>query len=186
MEYTFRALPLWPHPTTHQRRSRYTFKARWSDTLEKLGYEIGRMNGSNVVIAAGFQESEIRRDGMPRANARIPTHPGVEISFDVPPNGPGVARGRKLVAQHGGYQQAIKATHPDTSGYASTADFQAVMATQQKGRMVLATDEYEDWQSNARAIALTLEALRAVDRYGATQGRQYAGFQQQLTAGSGS
>jgi hypothetical protein len=34
-----------------------------------------------------------------------------------------------------------------------------------------------DWQHNVRAIALTLQALRAVDRYGATEtGQQYAGF----------
>ncbi|MBB3041186.1 molecular chaperone DnaJ [Nocardioides soli] len=33
------------------------------------------------------------------------------------------------------------------------------------------------WMHNVRAIALTLEALRAVDRYGATEtGQQYAGF----------
>lgn len=35
----------------------------------------------------------------------------------------------------------------------------------------------DDWQQNVRAIALTLEALRAVDRYGATEtGQQYAGW----------
>lgn len=35
----------------------------------------------------------------------------------------------------------------------------------------------EDWQHNVRAIALTLESLRAVDRYGATQtGQQYTGW----------
>lgn len=34
-----------------------------------------------------------------------------------------------------------------------------------------------DWQHNVRAIVLTLQALRAVDRYGATElGQQYAGF----------
>lgn len=33
------------------------------------------------------------------------------------------------------------------------------------------------WGDNLRAIALSLEALRALDRWGATQGRQYAGFQ---------
>ena len=33
------------------------------------------------------------------------------------------------------------------------------------------------WQHNVRAIALTLQALRAVDRYGATEtGQQYTGF----------
>lgn len=34
-----------------------------------------------------------------------------------------------------------------------------------------------EWQHNVRAIAKTLEALRAVDRYGATEtGQQYTGF----------
>lgn len=34
-----------------------------------------------------------------------------------------------------------------------------------------------DWQQNVRAIALTLESLRAVNRYGAVDtGQQYAGF----------
>lgn len=38
-------------------------------------------------------------------------------------------------------------------------------------------DQGHAWQHNLRAIALTLEALRAVDRYGATEtGQQYAGF----------
>ncbi|MFN3652592.1 MAG: molecular chaperone DnaJ [Armatimonadota bacterium] len=40
-----------------------------------------------------------------------------------------------------------------------------------------ACDTYDDWQDNLRAITLTLQALRAVDRYGATQHReQYRGF----------
>lgn len=35
----------------------------------------------------------------------------------------------------------------------------------------------EAWKENVRAVAKTLEALRAVDRYGATEtGQQYAGF----------
>lgn len=182
MDAMFRALPIWPHPVTGNRKSRYTFQASWSTTLRLVGYEVGRLDGSNVIIAAGFREGDIRLDGMPRSNAPLPSHPGVELSFDLPPNGPGVERGRKIIAQHGSFEEARKATHPDVSGYDSTADFQAVMATQQQGRMVLATDTYEHWQANVRAIALTLEALRAVDRYGATQGRQYAGFQQ-LTAG---
>lgn len=38
-------------------------------------------------------------------------------------------------------------------------------------------DQGPDWQQNVRAVTLTLEALRAVDRYGATEtGQQYAGF----------
>jgi hypothetical protein len=39
-------------------------------------------------------------------------------------------------------------------------------------------DTYHDWQDNVRAIALTLEKLRAVDRYGVSQsGEQYVGWQ---------
>lgn len=38
-------------------------------------------------------------------------------------------------------------------------------------------DQGPEWQHNVRAIALTLESLRSVDRYGATEtGQQYAGF----------
>ena len=50
------------------------------------------------------------------------------------------------------------------------------------GRLTYATDQYTDWQDNVRAIALSLEALRAVERWGVSKGRQYAGFAL-LTAG---
>ena len=51
------------------------------------------------------------------------------------------------------------------------------------GRLTYATDEYDDWQANVRAIALSLEALRAVDRHGVSKrGEQYAGWAQ-LAAG---
>lgn len=42
----------------------------------------------------------------------------------------------------------------------------------------------DSWQSNLRAIALGLEALRAVNRYGITEtGEQYAGFAQIAAGG---
>ena len=51
------------------------------------------------------------------------------------------------------------------------------------GPLVYATDRYvrrwdgPSWQQNVRAIALGLQALRKVDRYGITKrGEQYAGF----------
>jgi len=45
---------------------------------------------------------------------------------------------------------------------------------------------YSDWRANLRAVALALEALRAVDRYGVTRrGEQYAGWRQ-LETGSAS
>lgn len=44
------------------------------------------------------------------------------------------------------------------------------------GARSFSSDEFDDWQDNVRAIALSLEALRAVERYGVSKGRQYAGF----------
>lgn len=45
------------------------------------------------------------------------------------------------------------------------------------GSLTYATDAYDHWQANVRAIALGLEALRAVDRYGITKtGEQYRGW----------
>jgi hypothetical protein len=47
-----------------------------------------------------------------------------------------------------------------------------------KGVLSFPCDRYTDWESNLRAIALSLEALRAVDRYGVTQhAEQYKGWQ---------
>lgn len=136
MDFTFRPLPVWPYVPTENRRSRWTFRNGWEDTVYLLEYEIERLDGRNPVIGAGFREADIRLDGLPRANAREPLHPGVEISFD--------------------------------SSY---------------GRLTYSTDVCELWQHNVRAIAMGLEALRAVDRHGISKrGQQYAGFAQ-LSAG---
>lgn len=91
------------------------------------------------VLALPFlAETDIRLDGFPRSSARVPSHPGVELSFD---------------SKH--------------------------------GRLVYATDVYDGWEANLRAIALGLQALRAVDRYGvASRGEQYAGWRA-LPSGSG-
>lgn len=45
------------------------------------------------------------------------------------------------------------------------------------GPLRYATGEYDEWQDNLRAIALSLEALRSVDRYGVSRrGEQYKGW----------
>ena len=45
------------------------------------------------------------------------------------------------------------------------------------GSLTYATDRYSHWQANVRAVALSLEALRAVDRYGVSgSGEQYRGW----------
>lgn len=45
------------------------------------------------------------------------------------------------------------------------------------GPLTYATDQYDHWKANVRAIALGLQALRAVDRYGISKsGEQYRGY----------
>jgi len=47
------------------------------------------------------------------------------------------------------------------------------------GPLKYACDRFSDWQSNVRAIALGLEALRKVERYGISRrGEQYQGYRQ--------
>lgn len=136
IEVRFRPMPIWPYPATpdHARRSRWAFKAPWSSTLALLDQELRQIDGTNIVIGGGWRERDLRLDGLPRADAREPSHPGVEVSFD---------------AHVGNRQQ----------------------------RLVYATDVCQRWEHNVRSIALGLEALRAVDRYGITRhGEQYAGF----------
>jgi hypothetical protein len=46
----------------------------------------------------------------------------------LPAGGPSADRGRDLIRQYGGVVPALRATHPDTSGYDSAADFADVQA----------------------------------------------------------
>jgi hypothetical protein len=51
--------------------------------------------------------------------------------------------------------------------------------------MQFACDHYLFWQHNLRGISLTLEALRAIARHGASQGNeQYRGYERQIAASS--
>lgn len=136
MQVAYRPLAAWPHGDTRQRRW-HPFKASWPSTMSLLERELQKLSASNVVIGAGFRERDLRLDGLPRADAPEPRHPGIEISFDTP----------------------------------------------RFGRLVYATDACQHWQDNVRSIALGLESLRAVDRFGITRrGEQYAGWRQ-LAAG---
>ncbi|MGH1563077.1 hypothetical protein [Mumia sp. DW29H23] len=59
-----------------------------------------------------------------------------------------------------------------------------VAFTSKHGPLTYATDRFDSWQDNVRAIALSLEALRRVDRYGVSEhGEQYTGWKQ-LPAGT--
>lgn len=80
----FRPLTAWGQLETpaNQRKSRWTFKASWQNTINLLNYELVTLGASELVIEADFRESDIRLDGLPKANARQPSFPGVRLSFE--------------------------------------------------------------------------------------------------------
>ena len=187
IDVRFNALAAWPHGNTWDRRSKGTFKASWQNTLDLLDRELRLLDAANVILGVNLRPGDIRLDGWPRSNAAQPLHPGVELSFDsraIAKLDPTVRRGRALIARAGGDARvAAKRHHPDVGG--DHADFVAIQAaTDPAKRLVYATDACEDWRHNVRSIALGLEALRAVDRYGISRrGEQYAGFRAALTSG---
>lgn len=136
MRVHFRPITLWPgllRPPFDRETSR--FSTDYQGTIELVTYEANRLGADDVVVQLALSESDLRKDGLPRAHAR-PEHPGVMVVL------------------------------PDSD----------------KGNLSFACDRYADrhrtpgWQDNLRAVGKTMEALRAVDRWGATQGQQYAGF----------
>jgi len=92
---------------------------------------------------------------------------------------------RKIVVQIDVTESQIR---HDGLPYASARPvFQGVILSfeSKHGPLRYLTDSYNDWQDNLRAIALGLEALRKVDRYGITKrGEQYTGWKC-LPAGAG-
>lgn len=72
---------------------------------------------------------------------------------------------------------------PRTSAHAPSHPGIELSFTSPHGRLVYATDTCVNWRHNVRSIALGLQALRAVDRFGITRrGEQYAGWAQLTTA----
>jgi hypothetical protein len=80
--------------------------------------------------------------------------------------------GIKGIRNDGSYRIVSKSHYPNKAGVILTFE-------SPKGSISMPCDRYDDWQDNLRAIALSLEALRPVDRYGVTRGNeQYRGWAQ--------
>jgi hypothetical protein len=131
MDYEFRPIVSWiGAPTPHHRRQRSRFDSTYSQTLDLLERELRHLCAKQVIIQTYHFIEDLRRDGLPRANARVPQSPGVILSFN---------------SKHGALSYPC--------------------------------DTFTKWEDNLRAIALALEALRTVDRYGVTKtGEQYRGW----------
>lgn len=131
VEFQFRPIGVWNHGTG-PRRLTSPFRVGAGRTQGDLKSEIAAVGVIHAVIQADLDLSDIRLDGVPRANARYLTG-RVIVSFDHPRLGP----------------------------------------------LSMPCWEFADLWDNLRAVAKTLEALRAVDRYGVTQrAEQYRGWSQ--------
>ena len=128
LDARFAAMPKWTRTPALQYR-RAHFKTAYNRTLDKLEYEIRKLEGRDVRIEAGYALYQLRNDGWPRGGV-TPMHPGVVLYFE-----------------------------------------------NNDGALCFPCGTYARMEDNMHAIALTLEALRAVDRYGATLAHeQYRGF----------
>ncbi len=78
-----------------------------------------------------------------------------------------MAVGEQEIRNDGWIRASARPTHP---GVLLTFDSKF-------GPLTYPCDNFTDWKANVRAIALALEALRKVDRYGVTKrGEQYTGW----------
>jgi hypothetical protein len=133
--YQFRPLVSWPVAHTTGRkpapfRTHTGNPMPLSDTMEILRREIRALGATETIVQVALQPRDIRNDGMIRADARQPAHPGVIVTFE--------------------------------SRY---------------GPLSYPCDKFTKWQDNLRAIAIALESLRRVDRFGVTRsGEQYKGW----------
>lgn len=83
MRIQYRPLPaIWPFGARTSPLQESRFRASYNATLTLLASELRALHADDViVIEAGYRESDIRIDGLPRANAR-PGDPAIIVSFD--------------------------------------------------------------------------------------------------------
>jgi hypothetical protein len=148
----YRPIQRWPGPLTEPRQA-LPFSATWTETLTLLERELDALKvDANPVLQMALTEADLRLDGDLRAIAKL-THPGVILTFEHPKHGP-------LSYPCDTFEGGNKWVSGRRTG---------------TGRST--TRSIEGWQANVRAIALGLEALRKVERYGiAGHGEQYTGW----------
>ena len=128
--FKFRPIEKWTQPVRETKSCR--FRSSISTTQSDLKCELATIGVDECVIQADLDESDIRLDGIPRANARYKSS-RVIVSF----------------------------THPE------------------QGDISFPCGTYHDLWDNIRGIVKTMEALRAIDRYGVTKNsQQYTGWKQ--------
>lgn len=153
----FRPMQKWPKDRARGRaRQAPRFSASYDETLDLLQTELARLGAREVVIEIACREEDIRVDGWPKMNMRT-ADPGVAVYAETK------------------YGPMLFATDEFDGGPISRRSKEWTA----EGRPIIRTTTayMPGWQANLRAIALSLESLRQVDRYGVTKhGEQYTGW----------
>jgi|SoiMethySBSTD1v2_1073268.scaffolds.fasta_scaffold5892147_1 hypothetical protein len=66
----FKPISAWPSKPTPKGNRRHRFRAAWSNTLDLLEFELGKLRAQDITVEAFFQPAEIRNDGWPKSSAR--------------------------------------------------------------------------------------------------------------------
>ena len=69
----------WPRTEAHK-RERARFDTSWNNACYGIIHEIRLLDGRYPIISSDF---ELRRDGLPYANQRIPDDPGIAVYFEL-------------------------------------------------------------------------------------------------------
>lgn len=171
----------WPEVATANRQ-KSPFRATWTATLDLLESEIEQIKGSNPTLQTMHSPEDVRVDGRLRSDTRNPREPGVILLVTVP------SPRERIKCEHcrkGMMKSYI--TFKDAGrkfGHRTgpTTAFVCQDQTPAPVELRFPCDRFNHWKDNVRAIALALEALRKIERYGVKQGAQYAGFYKALPA----
>jgi hypothetical protein len=82
VKYQFRPLDWAGQATPAAARKQATFKATYPATLGLLVREAEKLGAHELVLQVDIAERYIRTDGLPYANAKYGSNPGVIVSFD--------------------------------------------------------------------------------------------------------
>lgn len=195
-----RPIEKWPGELTPDYlRKSSPFAAPLSSTVSALRRELEHLNAQRPVLQVALRDNDIRLDGKPRANAR-PDHPGVILTYvrkGKSKRFANVALARSFLAEMAGtsipdddklFKAAAMRAHPDHEN----GSHEKFLKVKEAHRLLTAQDTYQfavdqfpTWQDNLRAIALGLDALRRVQRYGIVkEDEQYTGWKQLTGGGS--
>jgi len=148
IEYVFRPIEKWPRAFTKERKRNAPFHTR--------RHVPSSMGGSGYFVRADIPFERVVRD---LAN-EIERHGGtrVIIQLALPP---------AQIRRDGLPYSTARPEHPGV----------IVAFEGEYGPVKMPCDAFMDWKDNLRAISVTLEHLRGVDRYGVTSmGEQYRGW----------